>query len=125
MREELSGCLIINDEGKILLVKEAKDWYWKIPAGKVDVGESLEETAVREAKEETGLGVEIDGHFNTYDFEFKRRCFRLHVYRDRIIRGTPKVQEGDTIAEVGWFPTSFLNQENTTPSNKLIYQDLK
>ncbi len=122
--EKLAGCLIINEEGMILLVKEAKDWYWKIPSGKIDGDESLEECARRETKEETGIEVEIEEFFNAYDFEFKNRNFRLNVYKAKIIDGTPKSQEGDNISEVKWFPISFLKQENSTPSDKLIYQDL-
>ncbi len=121
--EQLAGCLIVENR-KVLLVREAKDWYWKIPSGKVEVGESLEETAVRETREETGVDVEIEGGFNTYNFEFKERKFRLHVYKARIIRGTPQIPEEDNIAGVGWFPIEALKQ-NKIPSNKLIYQDLK
>ena len=121
--EELAGCLIMQKEN-ILLVKETKDRYWKIPSGKVDKYENLEKAAIRETEEETGLEVNNLKHFNTYNFNFKNRNFRIHVYTPEIIKGTPKRQRMDETSEIGWFQLEALNQEDITPSNKLIYQDL-
>ncbi|MFW9875617.1 MAG: NUDIX hydrolase [Candidatus Thorarchaeota archaeon] len=58
--------LIVNDEGKILLVKRHRPWHkeahnkWEFPGGKIDFGEKPEETCIREAKEESGVDIEID-----------------------------------------------------------------
>ena len=53
---------IILREGEILMIKrgiEPHRGYWCPPGGVRDEGESLDETAVREVKEETGLDVEV------------------------------------------------------------------
>jgi len=52
------GVLVFNSEGKILLAKSPK-WGNKyvMPGGHVDFNETLSETAIREAKEETNLDV--------------------------------------------------------------------
>ena len=46
---------------KILLIKRATvpfKGYWALPGGRVDPGETVEQTIVREVKEETGLDVD-------------------------------------------------------------------
>jgi len=51
-----------NDKTKILLNKEYRmamgDWVYSFPAGLIDPGESIEQAARRELKEETGLQIE-------------------------------------------------------------------
>lgn len=52
---------MISSEGKILLVRHRKGnrQYWVLPGGRLEYGETFEECAVREIKEETGLEVEV------------------------------------------------------------------
>lgn len=56
--EPTVGALILNARGELLLVRSHK-WQvdYTIPGGHVELGESLEEAVIREAKEETGLDV--------------------------------------------------------------------
>lgn len=50
--------IIIEQQGKVLLIKRKNPPYgWALPGGFVDYGESLEQAAVREAREETSLEV--------------------------------------------------------------------
>ncbi len=52
---------------KIVLIRRKNPPYgWALPGGFVDYGESLENAALREAKEETSLDVEIIRQFHTY-----------------------------------------------------------
>ena len=61
--EPTVGVFIFNQEGKLLLLQSHK-WpdAYVVPGGHVELGERLEEAAIREAKEETGLDI--------YDLEF-------------------------------------------------------
>ena len=58
--EPTVGALIVNNEGKILLVKSHK-WFDKytLPGGHIEVGESMIDAVRREVKEEVGLDVEV------------------------------------------------------------------
>ena len=59
--------IIIEYKGKIVLIERKHEPFgWAIPGGHVDYGESLEQAAVREAKEETSLDVKLVKQFHTY-----------------------------------------------------------
>ncbi len=65
--EKSCGAIIIHkankDNYKVLLVKNHNGRYWSFPKGHVEKGETEEQTAIREIKEETGLDVEIVDSF--------------------------------------------------------------
>ena len=59
--------IIIELEEKIVMIERANPPFgWALPGGFVDYGESLESSAVREAKEETSLNIELEEQFFTY-----------------------------------------------------------
>jgi len=68
-----AGVTILDSDSRILLVKEKvadAAGLWHIPAGAVEKDEPLEHAAIREAKEETGLEIELVSYLNTYIGEF-------------------------------------------------------
>ena len=48
---------------EILLIKHIKSGYWSFPKGHVEPGETEEQTAIREIKEETDIDAVIEGDF--------------------------------------------------------------
>ena len=60
---------IFNENHEFILIKRKKDPFkdhWALPGGFVDYGETTEHAAVREAKEETSIDVELIKLFNVY-----------------------------------------------------------
>ena len=55
----LAVIVAIIEDGKILLTKREDVEVWCLPGGGVEDGESVAEAGIREAKEETGLDVEL------------------------------------------------------------------
>lgn len=49
------GIIIENEKGKVLLQRRRDNGFWGIPGGAMEPGETFEQAARREAKEETGL----------------------------------------------------------------------
>lgn len=59
--------IIIEVTGGIVLIERKNPPHgWALPGGFVDYGESLEEAAVREALEETGLTIKLKDQLHTY-----------------------------------------------------------
>jgi ADP-ribose pyrophosphatase YjhB (NUDIX family) len=59
--------IIIEVEGGIVLIERKNPPHgWAIPGGFVDYGETVEAAAIREAKEETGLDVQLTGLLGVY-----------------------------------------------------------
>ena len=64
--------IVYNGEGEVLLENRADNGWWGLPGGHVDVGESVEQAAIREILEETGIrtrvrrlvGIYSDPQFN-------------------------------------------------------------
>lgn len=54
-----ADAVVFDDEGRALLQRRADDGSWCLPGGYVEPNETPAETAVREAREETGLTVEV------------------------------------------------------------------
>jgi len=65
------GTIIESDGGRLVLVKRAIEpgyGKWVFPGGYVDRGETLTSAAIREAREECGLDVRLDGLVNVYSY---------------------------------------------------------
>ena len=98
------GVLVV-EEGKVLLVRRTMNperGKWSIPAGFLDRGENPKETAVREAFEETGLQVAIDGLVDVYYNPPSQGGASIFIlYYARLLGG--EMQAGDDADAVGFF----------------------
>lgn len=57
------GAVVFNAAGEVLLIKRGKEpqyGRWMVPGGTLEWGETLEEAAVREVREETGIDIVIE-----------------------------------------------------------------
>ena len=104
------GAIVIS-EGKILLEKRRNDpgsGKWSIPGGKVELGEKVEQTVVREVKEETGLLVtrpELLGVVDNVALDENGKVkyhFVIIDYFVKLERGTAKA--ASDAAELRWVP---------------------
>ena len=97
----------IEPKGIVLIKRKNSPFGWAIPGGFVDYGESLEQAAVREAKEETNLRVEIIKQFHTYsDPKRDPRHHSISTVYIAKAKGIPKVK--DDALEIGIFTESNL-----------------
>jgi ADP-ribose pyrophosphatase YjhB (NUDIX family) len=100
----------IESKGIILIKRKNPPYGWAIPGGFVDYGESLEEAALREAKEETNLDVERLKQFHTYSDP--QRDPRHHsISTVYVAKGRGKPRAKDDAIEIGIFTESSLPGE--------------
>ena len=128
---EAAGGIVNRPNGDILFIKRLGKW--DLPKGKMEIGESREESAIREIEEETNLqNVELLDFINT----------TYHIYSerngDRVLKFThwfemnfsgedtskPQIEEG--ITEVAWKNTAQIESEvfpGTFKNIKLIINE--
>jgi ADP-ribose pyrophosphatase len=105
------GVFIINDEGKVFLTKRSKHatnerGTWEIPGGKVNFGETLQDAAKREAKEEYDIDIEIIKQFPAQNHLIpqEKQHWVPTSFLCKIIGNTePRIMEPDKCDDIGWF----------------------
>lgn len=95
--------IAVIQENKILLTQREDFEIWILPSGGVEEGESIAQAAIREAKEETGLDVELTRLVGIYSRLGNYFSSHIVLFAARPIGGKTKCQKGETIA-VEWFP---------------------
>tara|TARA_Y100000310_G_scaffold343382_1_gene450753 strand:- start:2673 stop:3095 length:423 start_codon:yes stop_codon:yes gene_type:complete len=117
--------VIQDEEGKILLQKRNSPKQpeahgkWEFPGGKIEFGESLEEAAKREVKEETGCEVEIGDiipwiQVNYWELEEKKLQVFAIGFKAVIKSGTPAPSHRE-VSEIGWFTKEEAADLETIP----------
>lgn len=103
--------VVIKKDGKYLLLQEKQPkayMLWNFPGGKVDIGESFEQAAIREAKEESGYDVELIRELGIFQ-ETSTKAVK-HYFEAKIVGGELKLPE-DEILEAKWFTYDEVKQK--------------
>ena len=114
-RVQATAGVAVIEHRRILLVKRADDGTWCLPGGRLEIGESVEEGAMREFAEETGHSVEVTGLLGVYS----RPSEQTHRYPDGAVAQfvavvfegrcgeVTRTLAGDTV-EASWFALDAL-----------------
>ncbi|MEW1634232.1 NUDIX domain-containing protein [Streptomyces sp. NPDC093801] len=98
----VAGAVVVHG-GRVLLIRRRApegQLSWQFPAGKVEPGESCEEAAVRETKEETGLDVVAVVRLGERVHPITG--WRVSYTACEAAGGTAHVAASDEVAEVAW-----------------------
>ena len=118
------GGLVFNKKGEVLFI--FRNGKWDLPKGGIEKGEELEDTAMREVEEETGVnGLSISHKLQKTYHVFRRNSkYKLkitHWYEMQSdFEGTPKGQIEEGIEKVAW-----LNPEQVKEALKNSYENIK
>ncbi|MFY1632953.1 NUDIX hydrolase [Solwaraspora sp. WMMB335] len=116
---------VLDDQGRVLLIRRTDNGLWALPGGAQDFGEYIAEAAVRETREEAGVEIEVTdvvgiytnpNHLVEYSDGEVRQQFSI-CFRARYVAGVPTTS--DESSEVDWITRSDLNSRQIHPSMRL------
>ena len=114
------AAVIIERDGKVLLARPHDADECALVAGYPEPFESIEAAAIREAKEETGLDIQIERLLGTYSCEPMGRNLVLVVCVASVTGGSFRLQR-EELAEAAWFPLDQLpHWPTTSPLNDVF-----
>lgn len=122
------GGLVYNDKGEVLFI--FRNGKWDLPKGGTEKGESMEETAIREVEEETGVkGLKIVDKLQKTYHVFKRNGqYKLKVttwYRMKTsYNGAMEGQQEEGIEKVAWLKPAEIKEAltNSYENIKLLFE---
>lgn len=103
IKVEVAAGVVLKKDGKYLLVQEnfpSVRGLWNCPAGKVDQGFTIEATAVKEAKEESGYDIELMKKLDIWQDQAEHTV--KHIFTAKIVGGE-KMKPNEEIMDVQWF----------------------
>lgn len=119
-----AGGLVYNNEGKVLFI--FRNGKWDLPKGGKEKGESIEQAAIREVEEETGVNnlTIVEELQKTYHVFRRNGIYKLKVTKwfkmKTNFKGVTKPQENEGIEKVEW-----LNQEQINEALTNSYENIK
>ncbi|MBN1641535.1 MAG: NUDIX domain-containing protein [Anaerolineae bacterium] len=110
------SAVVLDERGHVLLTRRADNGAWCLPGGHLDYGETVEQCAVREVREETGLQVSVERLVGVYstpwppdpDVPRPRHYVVLH-FACRVVGGEIRLSEETT--EVRYFAPDALPED--------------
>lgn len=123
MSHLIKAAVLIKQNNAILLVQEKSPrvcglWNW--PQGTPEKGEGLEDTAIREVKEETGLDIQIKKKITVLQNTFADTK-ELHIYEGLIVGGVVDFPK-DEILNVQYFTLEQIKEMKHKVVGSWIYK---
>lgn len=115
---EVVAAILTNDKGNFLIAKRKKGkilgGFWEFPGGKIEEGESPEESLIRELKEEMDIDIDVGKYFDSSVFDYGDKVIKLDAYFGKINHGKIVLNDHE---EYHWVSREELRNFDFTPSD--------
>ncbi len=123
VRIEAAGGVIVRD-GKVAVVHRDRYDDWSLPKGKLDEGESFEEAALREVREETGLECELGRELDPVSYvDQKGRPKLVRYWLMEVTDG--EFEANDEVDEIRWLPPAEAAGLLTYPHDRELVEGVE
>jgi A/G-specific adenine glycosylase len=123
---DIAAALVWRDDGRLFIQRRPPQGLlgglWEFPGGKVEVGESAAEAAVRETYEETGLHVEVGEPAGRVEHAYSHFRITLHAFHARVTGGRPRADREEPFA---WVEPDDLDAYAFPAANRRILEKLQ
>jgi 8-oxo-dGTP diphosphatase len=98
----------------VLLAKRTKPpFQWSFPGGSIEPGESAAKAAIREAREEISVEIEIVAKAGEREVRLPERRYLISVFAAKLVSGEPTTSA--EASATGWFGIEEITVLDTTP----------
>lgn len=103
-----AAVILTDARGRVLLLRQPRGKYG-LPGGVVESGETPPQAAVREAREEIGVEIELEHLVGTYHLRGGGKVDMVNsVYKAYVVSGTPHVADKNEVVRLEWFTPGSL-----------------
>jgi ADP-ribose pyrophosphatase YjhB (NUDIX family) len=129
MKTIIASGPVMIEEGKLLVNKDDKDEFYKLPGGTVELGDSLEEACMREVKEEINGEIEIIKPLNPMiiyknpQTEEEMRIVLIHYLAK--LKNKEEIKSIEPIKEVVWLEVEKIKagEYDVAPNIKFLIEE--
>lgn len=127
-REFSAGGIVFNNKGQVLITQHSQNHHWSFPKGLIDPGQTSEQAAVREVREEGGVVAEIIGKvgYSKYVYTFEgEKIFKVVTYfLMKYVKGNIEDHDWE-VQDSGWFaPEEALKKLSFSQDKELLKKAL-
>ncbi len=124
-REFSAGGIVFNNKGQVLVTKHSVNKHWGFPKGLIDPGETTEQAAIREVKEEGGVVAEILDKvgYSKYVYIFNgEKIFKAVTYfLMKYVSGNLEDHD-DEVGELDWYAPEEAIKQLSYSQDKVLLQ---